>query len=297
MVTINNRPEQGMAEKIYHVVEKAKEKKGIKLTRLGASSIGEECLRRVFYSWRSYSQRQTEGRMHLLFETGDIYEKRIIQKLREIGLEVWDRDGNGKQWTWAHPSGHFTIFADGVCRGVLGAEKTPHLLETKSHNQNNFEKLNKYNVKVSHPEHYIQCQMGMWGLRLERALYVGVNKNDDAYYFERLHLDRDCVAMVEEKIQKLISSTLTPAGISQTANAPGCKYCYHKGVCVGKEAPLKHCRTCRNVRSVANEKSEWGDWFCEVHQKNLSYGEQLRACDSYEATQEGRPLGSYLMSG
>jgi len=297
MVALPGRPEQAMTERLYQAVVISRAKK-MTLTRLGASSIGEECLRKTFYGWRRYSLRQPDGRMSLLFESGDIYEKRAIENLRLIGLKIWDKDPDtGKQYFWAHPSGHFVVNPDGVCRGVITDEKTPHILEVKSHNDRNFRNLENRGVKQSHPEHYIQMQMEMHGFGLSWALYVGVNKNDDAYYFERVPYDEATAASINRKIDTLVAATLTPAGVSQTASAPPCRFCYHKRVCVGEEAPLRHCRTCRNVQAVANPESKYGDWYCNFHNKLLSYGDQLKGCDFYDSTQEGRSLGAYLQSG
>lgn len=291
MVALPERPEQGMAEKIYQAVEKVKKRKLV-LTRLGASGIGKECLRRVFFDWRAYGKREVDGKAHLIFETGDSYEVRIISNLRLIGLGVWDHDENGKQFQWVHESGHFIVKLDGVVKNVLGAEKTPHALEIKSMNDKNFSKLNKEGIKKAQPEHYIQIQMGMHGMKLDRGLYVVVNKNTDEYYFERVHLDKDCVNAVLERIDNLVGATLTPAGISITANAPGCTFCPHKAVCVGKEAPLRNCRTCRNSRPFDD-----GQWLCDFHNEILSYDKQLKGCENYDPRLEAMSGTSYLQSG
>jgi hypothetical protein len=292
MAELPGRPEQNISQLVYRAVERSK-KRGWYLARLGASGIGRECLRRVFYDWRGYTKKETEGRMQILFETGDIYEKRIVEWLRMTGMSIWDKDPKtGKQFDYAHPSGHFTVRIDGVARGVLGFEKDNHLLEVKSHNDNQFSQLEKHGVARSHPEHYIQCQMGMDGMGLNQTLYVGMNKNDEQMHFERIMYDSATVDKIEAKIKELVEATLTPAGISLTASAPGCRFCPHKMVCVGKEAPVKNCRTCR----MGNPGPQ-GSWICGLDGSILEYKKQMIGCNEYDARQEGIPAGSYLQSG
>jgi hypothetical protein len=231
--------------------------------------------------------------MSILFDTGDIYEKRVVEWLRMIGLAVWDKNpATGKQYAYDHPSGHFTVRIDGVVKGIATVEAVPHLLEIKTHNEKQFSALQKYRVAKSHPEHFIQCQMGMNGMDLKYALYVGVNKNDENFHFERISLHQPTIDEIEKKIQTLINATLTPAGISITASAPGCRFCPHKLVCVGKEAPQRNCRTCRNCNP-----GEDGAWNCSFYNKSLTYGEQLKGCDYYEARQERMDPAAYLSSG
>ena len=59
---------------------------------LGASQIGEDCLRKLFYSFRHCSSPNFIGRMQRLFNTGKIEEDRVINDLRNIGVCVYDRD-------------------------------------------------------------------------------------------------------------------------------------------------------------------------------------------------------------
>src|SRR5208337_73770 len=65
---------------------------------LGASQIGEDCQRKLFFSFRWCSLPNFIGRMQRLFATGKIEEGRVINDLRNIGVCVYDRDpSSGKQ--------------------------------------------------------------------------------------------------------------------------------------------------------------------------------------------------------
>lgn len=281
MVSIPNRPEQEIAQIIYSAYEEraAKKGRGIYLSRIGASSLGTPCLRRLFFDWRAYARKVVPGRVQRLFDTGHQQEARVVADLKMAGLQVWDLDPEtGKQFTYVDKeTGHSVNKIDGVIRGVVGAEKTPHLLEIKTHNDAQWQALNKaMDIKVSHPEHYVQVNDGMRRTGLRRALYVGLNKNDENYYFERVRYDARCAEWGEERIDALYRATTVPEGISKDASAEGCRHCDFKDACLGGQ-PLKNCRTCRHC-----EPGPGGEWLCNLHQKVLSWDEQRAACDSWD---------------
>jgi len=137
---------QEMVDTIYHAIEK-EEVRDLYLARIGASGIGDECLRSIWLSWRAYDDKQFGGRMLRLFGTGHWQETRVIEDLRRAGYSTWDFDEDGKQFTYTDETGHFVCKLDGVIKGVPGSEKTPHDLEIKSHNKNSFTELKKKGVE------------------------------------------------------------------------------------------------------------------------------------------------------
>ena len=76
---------------------------------LGASIIGKECLRSLWYDFRWCSSPSFSGRMLRLFETGFREEARIIENLRSIGVTVYDRDvDTDTQIKYERFGGHFS---------------------------------------------------------------------------------------------------------------------------------------------------------------------------------------------
>src|SRR5438094_7242889 len=71
---------------------------------LGASLLGNECERALWYSWRWCSPPDHDGRLLRLFETGKLEETRFVRELRGIGATVLDLDPHtGKQWVLKAP--------------------------------------------------------------------------------------------------------------------------------------------------------------------------------------------------
>lgn len=268
-------PAEQVVERLYAGIE-SREKQELWLTRLGASTIGEPCMRALWYGWRGVTHKTFDGRLLRLFETGHLQEDRIVEDLMYAGLKVWAADGNGKQFTYTGAHGHFVCKLDGVVKGVDEGD-TPHVCEIKTHSDKSWKEVQKKGVFKAKPLHYAQMQAGMWLTGLDKALYVALNKNDESYYIEVVERDDEAIRDIETRLEKLLSATMPPAGISQDASGWGCTYCDYKEVCAGVVEPLTHCRTCRNVSPIEN-----GEWLCTKHGVSLNRDEQLRGCTDWE---------------
>jgi hypothetical protein len=278
MAAIPKPPAQELIDRIYKSYEAKEAKKELRLSRLGASSIGDECLRSIWLNWRAYAVSQFSGRMLRLFGTGHWQEARIVADLRAAGLEVWETQPNSEdQIEFIDETGHFICKVDGIVKGVPESREKPHNLEIKTHNKSSFAGLVKNGVEKSKPNHYTQMQSGMRLSGLARSLYVAVCKDDEQFHIERVREDKAEQQRIESRVIKLVNATIKPARISEDPDSFSCKFCDMKAVCHGAE-PLRTCRSCVHV-SPATVK---GEWFCTLHSHLLSKDEQLSACAEYE---------------
>jgi hypothetical protein len=114
---------------------------------LGASIIGKDCERALWYDFRWVSRRAFSGRMLRLFETGKREEDRLVRDLRRTGATVLDSDPEtGRQWEVSALGGHFGGSLDAVAIGLLEAPKTWHVVEFKTHSAKSFATLKKDGV-------------------------------------------------------------------------------------------------------------------------------------------------------
>lgn len=262
---------------IYGAYERA-EDRSLRLTRIGASGIGDECVRAIWYDWRGFYKDSPDGRLLRLFKTGYIQEDRVVQDLKNAGLEVWEVDPETKQqWTYTAADGHFVAKLDGVVRGVPGAEKTPHTLEIKSSNAKGFKDLQNQGVQKAKPQHYAQMQAGLWLSGLTRALYVAVCKDDERFYIERVTRDDEYIASLQKKLASLTEVMTPPPRIAEKDDDWRCRFCDAKSVCWKGEPPLQNCRTCE-YSAVKDE----GGWFCLKFSETLSYKKQHEGCDLWD---------------
>ena len=272
--------EDEMIGRIYSAI-KARRNEPMRLSRIGASSIGDECLRKIWMDWRGYDSVEFDGRMLRLFETGHLQEDRIVSDLKAAGYTVYEKDSNGEQFTFTDKTGHFVVKLDGVIKGVPSAENTPHVLEAKTHNKKSFDELEKKGVVISKPMHYYQVQAGMLFSGIERGLYLALGKDNEAFYVRRIKPDAHTQNDILKRIDILVNSEMRPAQIGESDETYPCRWCDFKEVCFDKKPPLKNCRTCEYSRPV-----EDGKWWCDRNDFNLPMELQLEGCDDY--SQKGR---------
>jgi hypothetical protein len=267
-----------LTERIYAHYVKKNEEGGDYLTRIGASSVGDECLRSIWYDWRGAYKSEFSGRLLRLFQTGHIQEERVLEDLKNAGLEVWGFDEDGKQWTYVTARGHAVAKLDGVVRGVPGAEKTPHTLEIKSSNLKGFKETQSKGVKVAKPVHYYQMQMGLALSGLKDSLYVMICKDDEQYYIERVKRDELTIREIEVKLDQLVNSSIPPIRIAEKESDWRCKFCDAKPVCWEGVPMRQNCRTC-----MYSEPMDEGKWACTKLGTLRTSDEQYKGCDLWES--------------
>lgn len=243
---------------------------------LGASAIGGECKRALWYSFRWASKEDFDGRMYRLFQSGHLAEPRFIADLRAIGCTVWDCDpATGKQFGASHFGGHMRGHCDGVAKGIPGGGNKPHLLEFKTHSAKSFADLKKKGMQSAKPQHWAQCQWYMGKMNLDRALYLAVNKDTDELYSERIEFDQVEYEKILAKGESIIFATEPPPKISDDPKFYLCNWCAHNAVCHGNRTPALSCRTC--VHATPEREGD-GRWSCAKHGPEIPVHAQRAGC-------------------
>ncbi len=258
---------------------------------LGASVIGHECSRYLWFLFRKCCKPEFSGRMYRLFETGDLEEFRFTKELRAIGCEVHDTDGNGNQFEVNALGGHFSGHMDSAIYGLPEAPKTWHVGEYKTHNTKSFVKLKKEGVKVSKPLHYAQMQIYMHLSGMRRALYLARNKDTDELYSERIKYNKEHAEAYIERARAIITRASVPDRITNRSNDWRCKYCDAWRICWGNEIYEKNgspaealpvlslsCRQCCHATPDTSDAVGGARWTCE-HGMTLCIEDQGRACN------------------
>jgi hypothetical protein len=250
-------------------------------THLGASIIGHECDRHLWFTFRWIKHQIHDGRKYRLFNRGHKEEARFIEWLRGIGFEVHEIDeGTGQQFRVTSKCGHYGGSLDGITvfpRNYIIHE--PMLLEFKTNKTGSeFKNLVKNGVKAEKPKHY--KQMCVYGKKynLWYALYMCVNKNDDDIYVEIVQLDWILADKLEVRAETIIYSHTPPEGISLKASYFKCKMCDHQGVCHKNEPVDINCRSCFFARPVEDKQ-----WKCDKY--GIIPGKEaiLAACSEWKS--------------
>ena len=228
---------------------------------LGASVIGTECDRALWYTFRWATRARHTGRLLRLFETGQLAEARFVADLRRIGVMVLEVDPEtGRQWNLRDGTGHFGGSMDAVARGFPEAPQAWHVCEFKTHSTKSFARLLAEGVAASKPLHWAQMQAYMQLAGLERTFYLAVCKDTDALYQERVHHDAEAGLRLLAKAERIVRAAHPPARISDDPAWWQCRLCDHHAVCHEGEAAERHCRSCLHATPA-----DGGAWHCARH--------------------------------
>lgn len=250
---------------------------------LGASGVGRECAKSVWYDFRHAATKdQFNGRTYRIFDHGNVEEDRIIRDLRLAGFRVLDKKQNGDQYGFEAHDGMFRGHID----GVIFIDEKPVLLECKSANEKSFDLIKKDGVKVSKPEYYAQMQVYMHCVKgktpLREALLVVVNKNNDDLYTEMVDYDESFAIEMMNRAKMIIDTPNDPV------SSPGwkCQWCAFKNMCkdhkkdVDVKSPAVPVRKL-SCRQCVHAKLDQGKWICNRVNAELDFNAQLNACEKH----------------
>jgi hypothetical protein len=239
---------------------------------LGCSGLGHDCERWIWLSFRWAVRKPFSGRILRLFRRGHLEEAQIIQDLKMIGIKI------GGDQTRVDFGCHISGSVDGIIEsGVPQAPNKQHVAEFKTHSKKSFDDLVKNGVEKSKPIHYAQMQLYMYGLDIDRALYVAICKDDDTYYIERVKLDDKAAQKLLDKGKRLALEERLPPPISTDPSWYQCKFCDAHEFCHETKLTKEvNCRTC--AHSTPKEDSTF---YCERWRDTIPYKAQVDGCPAH----------------
>ena len=252
---------------------------------LGASLIGNRCLRKVWYNFRWHKKRVHTGRMIRLLSRGHRQEKIVADLFRKIGATVELADSEtGEQFVAAALGGHFGGSSDGRISGLdaFGLEGIGNF-ECKTSNAKNFAILMSKGVMTAKLDHYIQAQMYMGFFMLPWTLYCCVNKDTDDLALELIAARPEMFNQYMDRAEEVIKAKAPPPRISSNSSWWECKFCDYHDICHHGVEPEHNCRTCGNSYpyiSIINE--ERPIWICNRWEQAIpTKADQKRGCDQW----------------
>ena len=238
---------------------------------LGASEIGKECNRYLFYSFRNACKRVDEAPLIKTIDDGHAQEALTIKRLRALPyIELintdgtFDKDGNPNQIGFQALLGHFRGHVDGVIHGLLQAPKTWHIFEHKCKEKKFLTQLSKLitdkgeknALKEFDYTYYCQAIIYMHELELERHYCVVSAPGGRDHISVRTDYNRKEAEFILEKAKNIIFENWTiPAKISDKREFYLCNWCHMKGICHDGDFPDVHCKSCRYRECIDGGKS------------------------------------------
>lgn len=242
-------------------------------THLGASIIGHECERYIWFGFRWMFYEIFSGRMQRLFQRGHLEENRIIEWLSGIGFTVKQVNIDGRQFKIAFASGHGGGSSDGI--GSLPpryGQFPPILLEFKTQKDKRFSLLQGSGVQKEKPMHFIQASVYGRRLDLHYCLYIAVNKENDDLNVELIELDWSLAEAEETKAEKIINSVFPPPRISDNPSFWKCKMCPANPVCHLGAPVVKNCRSCINAEPMPEKQWRCNKWNAIIPELEIAKG-------------------------
>ena len=228
MLNLNNIVDSKLLEQ-YNTPEKR--------SYLGASSIGDECIRKVQLQYMQKDQKVSAKQIRT-FDIGHCLEDLIIKWLRIAGFDLKTRNENGDQFGFSVADGKFAGHVDGLIYSF--PEQFPDkptgvcLLEIKTMNNKSWNDTQKRGVLVSKPVYYSQVQLYMAYLELDRCLFVALNKDTSDLYFEIIPFDPGMAQKYSDRAVQIIKATenneLLPC-VSGDSSFFLCKMCGFRDHC------------------------------------------------------------------
>lgn len=244
------------------VTERSKQESEFR-THLGASVIGRECDRELWFSFHWVTETIPEPRLQRLFDRGHREEHVLVTELNAAGYTVHDTDPvTGEQFRLVGVDGHYGGALDGIAYGeqVELEPDQPFLVEFKTSNTKVFNKMKKDGVAITKPEHYVQMVSYMSAYELPKALYIMVCKENDDRHYEWVLANDERAQEYTNRAEHIIASSEPPLRINSSPSWYACKWCDHHAVCqTGKKLPEINCRTCAHSTPISG-----GYWVCEA---------------------------------
>lgn len=246
---------------------------------LGASDIGKDCGRALWYTFRHVKADNFTGKGELLrlFGVGHAQEPIFARDLAAAGVTLSTHRADGAQHRYAIFGGHFAVNLDGLAL-VPDADpaKPPKkmIVEMKTMNASNFERLEKVGVKESHPGYYKQMQAQGMTFKVstfkafDGFLFVAVNKNTSKYRIEEVDEDLECQRELWRLLMAVIQKDAPPPPLQVSASSAPCRWCKYRKLCRdGLESEVERsCRSCAYAEPDGGRQTPMhdgpADWTC-----------------------------------
>ena len=247
-------------------------------TYLGASQIGDECARKLWYSFHWTALIHFPARILRLFQRGHNEEHQINKYLRDAGIDVYEVDEEtGAQFGFKFAFGHGGGHMDAALNN-LPDSKEWHVGEYKTSSTKYFKDMTEKGVEKSKPVHYAQMQLYMHLSGMNQAAYLMVNKDDDDIYFERVPYNKSEAERLIAKAEFIVESATPPTRMSEDSTFWKCRFCDYRELCHYDATPLMNCRTC--AHSTAETDGD-GRWSCAEHGWDLNTKQQRDGCEDH----------------
>ena len=206
---------------------------------LGASSIGDECSRKLWYRYNGHKEK-FDAKTLRRFADGHRTEEVILGWLKSCpGIEIFTRGVDGNQIGFSSFGGKFAGHYDAIGRGFPQAPKTWHIVEVKCVNEKAFEELKKLKsqnektaIELWNPEYWSQVQVYMHMEGLKRSIHIVATTGARDLISVRTDYNKEHAEAMLAKAKRIIDAK-EPLERIGGPTFWKCKQCSFRDICHG----------------------------------------------------------------
>lgn len=209
-----------------YIASNYKIKKEVKRDYIGASSIGSECLRQIWYDYTNAPAAPIPLKLQRTFDVGKILEGFIIQILKDCGLEIETAEES--------PTKHKFIdkeypFFQGSCDAIFLNPR--RLLEIKTAKDASFNLFVKHGLQKWNYKYFCQLQSYMGFSGINEAYVLVFNKDTSDFWDEFIEFDSLVFERLRRKALMIKEAVSMPPRINNSPLWYQCKTCRFKEIC------------------------------------------------------------------
>ena len=229
---------------MLHVQEAADaERLAARTPRIGASRLGESCLRKLQYEFfKAPRDKPFTGKALRIFHRGHEGENWMARWLRQAGFDLYTHNADGQQICFRALDGKILGYADGVLRaGPEECGPYPRLWENKVLGAKGWNKVERDGLKKAYPVYYGQAQLYMAYFELTGApaLFTALNADSMEICALDVPFDAPAAQVLSDRAVNLVraceAGQLLPR-CAQDETWFECKFCdWHQRCWSGQE--------------------------------------------------------------
>lgn len=235
-----NEYKDPLIEAIYqHIEEEAKKERP--RSYVGASSIGDDCEKKLYYQLR-HPELAKERKAELILAANDGHrgEDLMASYIRKIpGIELITHGADGKQLGFSDLDGKFRGHCDGLITGLPLAPKTRHVWEHKVKNEKFYNKITDLKTLNDIKEvlalwdyvYYCQAVVYMHYFDCTRHYMTVGQAGSRKFQSIRTNANPQLAKQLIQKAKRIIAYTSPPIGISNNPTFWKCKFCDYSETC------------------------------------------------------------------
>lgn len=213
---------------------------------LGASMLGDDCLRKVQFQYEG-KEAVFSGSTLRTFDIGHMLEDLVAEWLRIAGFDLKTKNENDEQFGFSVAEGKLQGHVDGLIFAFpeeiasqqnIGGKDHPCLWECKTMNNKSWNESAKKGLMLTKPLYYAQIQTYMAYLNLEYCLFTALNKDTSELYFELVPFDSEAAQRYSDRAVQIIKVSESGELMPCVSTDPAfylCKMCSFRNLCRTKE--------------------------------------------------------------